>query len=51
MLYKTGNKNKIGAVELEQFTNELAEIDRIAELMCDIDNMPKNYMVQKKAIR
>lgn len=44
-------KIKLGAVELEQFTNELAEIDRIAKLMCDIDNMPKNYMVQKKAIR
>lgn len=44
-------KIKLGAVELEQFTNELAEIYRIAKLMCDIDNMPKNYMVQKKAIR
>lgn len=49
MLYKTGNKNKIGAVEFEQFANELAEIDRIAKLMGDIGNMPKNYMVRKES--
>lgn len=50
MLYKTGNKNKIGAVEFEQFANELAEIDRIAKLMGDIDTMPKNCRMQKKTI-
>ncbi len=47
---KQGDKNKIGAVEFEQFTNELAAIDRIAELMGDIDTMSKNYRVQKKPI-
>ena len=47
---KQGNKNKIGAVEFEQFTNELAVMDRIAELMGGIDTMPKNCRVQKKTI-
>lgn len=50
MLYKTDKKNKIGAVEFKQFTNELAEIDRIAKLMGDIDTMPKNCRMQKKTI-
>lgn len=48
---KQGYKNIFRAEDLEQFRNELAEIDRIAKLMGDIDNMPKNYMVQKKNIR
>lgn len=47
---KQSDKNKIGAVEFEQFTNELATMDRIAELMGGIDTMPKNYRVQKKPI-
>ena len=47
---KQGDKNKIGAVEFEQFTNELAAMGRIAELMGGIDTMPKNYRVQKKTI-
>lgn len=47
---KQGDKNKIGAVEFEQFTNELAVMDRIAELMGDVDTMPKNFRVQKKPI-
>lgn len=47
---KQGYKNKIGAVEFEQFTNELAVMDRIAELMGGIDTMPKNCRVQKKTI-
>lgn len=47
---KQGDKNKIGAVEFEQFTNELAVMDRIAELMGGIDTMPKNCRVQKKTI-
>ena len=47
---KQGDKNKIGAVEFEKFTNELAVMDRIAELMGGIDTMSKNYRVQKKPI-
>lgn len=47
---KQGDKDKIGAVEFEQFTNELAVMDRIAELMGGIDTMPKNCRVQKKTI-
>ena len=47
---KQGDKYKIGAVEFEQFTNELATMDRIANLMGDIDTMSKNYRVQKKTI-
>ena len=47
---KQGDKNKIGAVEFEQFTNELATMDRIAKLMGDIDTMPKNCRMQKKTI-
>ena len=47
---KQGDKNKIGAVEFEQFTNGLAAMDRIAELMGDIDTMPKNCRMQKKTI-
>lgn len=47
---KQGDKNKIGAVEFEQFTNELATMDRIAKLMGDVDTMPKNCRVQKKTI-
>lgn len=39
---KQDDKNKIGAVEFEKFTNELATMDRIAKLMGDIDTMPKN---------
>lgn len=50
MLYKTDKKNKIGAVEFKQFTNELATMDRIAKLMGDIDTMPKNCRMQKKTI-
>lgn len=49
---KQGNKNKIGAVEFEQFTNELAKMDKIASLMCEVNtaangykpNEGKNYM-------
>lgn len=44
------NKNKIGAAEFEQFTNELATMGRIAKLMGDIDTMPKNCRMQKKTI-
>jgi hypothetical protein len=47
---KQGDKNKIGAVEFEKFTNELATMDRIAKLMGDIDTMPKNCRMQKKTI-
>lgn len=47
---KQGNKNKIGAVEFKQIANELATMERIANLMGDIDTLPKNYRVQKKTI-
>lgn len=47
---KQGYKNKIGAVEFEQFTNELATMDRIAKLMGDIDTIQKNCRMQKKTI-
>lgn len=47
---KQGYKNKIGAVEFEQFTNELATMDRIAKLMGDIDTIQKKCRMQKKAI-
>lgn len=45
-----GYKNIFRAEDLEQFTNELATMDRIAKLMGDVDTMPKNCRVQKKTI-
>ena len=47
---KQGDKNKIGAVEFEQFANGLAAMDRIAKLMGDVDAMQKKCRVQKKTI-
>lgn len=45
-----GYKNIFRAEDLEQFRNELATMERIANLMGDIDTLPKNCRVQKKPI-
>ena len=48
---KQGNKNKILAESLKQFTDNLNELNKIATFICDLDLLPKNYRLRKNAIR